>query len=388
MKIAIVPGIFFPEPGGAQAQAHNLANKLTEMGYLIDVYLNKKTNLLNNNYNILRINNFLTSLVYFFIIYLKLDVSIILRVYLKNIIKKKNYKIWHFIFLNFKNLILINCLKDLDQKIVVTFQGADIQIDENIEYGYRINKKYDEYLKKTLKNIDLFMCISNNIEKDVKDLNVPENKIIRISNTVELNKINQIKKTHSLPAKQYLNLITVARFAPKKKGFDLVPEMLKMLIDNNIDFKWSFIGKNTFKISENDFVKKNINYFNFINNIENLDENYFPNSKIIKKYLDSDLYINLSRIESFGITFIESLACGLPIISFNTKGVNEIVKNNYNGFLVDNTDIKKMVELIKKIKEDKDSIKNLRINCANSILKFDNSLITKKIVKHYVNLLN
>ena len=104
--------------------------------------------------------------------------------------------------------------------------------------------------------------------------------------------------------------------------------------------------------------------------------------------MDSDLYVNLARIESFGLTFIESLACGVPIISFNTKGVNEIVKSHYNGFLVDNTNIEKMVELIKKIQENKDSIKNLRTNCTNSILKFDNTLITKKIAKHYVNLLN
>ena len=27
MKIAIVNGIYFPEPGGAQTQSHNIANK-------------------------------------------------------------------------------------------------------------------------------------------------------------------------------------------------------------------------------------------------------------------------------------------------------------------------------------------------------------------------
>ena len=30
MKIAIVAGTFFPLPGGAQVQTHNLANKLIE----------------------------------------------------------------------------------------------------------------------------------------------------------------------------------------------------------------------------------------------------------------------------------------------------------------------------------------------------------------------
>ena len=31
MKIAIVPGAFFPNPGGAQVQAHNLANKISKL---------------------------------------------------------------------------------------------------------------------------------------------------------------------------------------------------------------------------------------------------------------------------------------------------------------------------------------------------------------------
>ena len=68
--------------------------------------------------------------------------------YLKKIIKKNNYDFWHFIFLNHKCLIMIDCLKQLDQKILVTFQGADIQIDKKINYGLRLDKKYDENLKK------------------------------------------------------------------------------------------------------------------------------------------------------------------------------------------------------------------------------------------------
>ena len=30
MKIAYLPGTYFPDPGGAQVQVHNLANRLIE----------------------------------------------------------------------------------------------------------------------------------------------------------------------------------------------------------------------------------------------------------------------------------------------------------------------------------------------------------------------
>ena len=61
------------------------------------------------------------------------------------------------------------------------------------------------------------------------------------------------------------------------------------------------------------------------------------------------MYVNLARIESFGITFIEAMASGLPIISFNTKGANEIITNNYNGYIIDFNDIDNFVKKIKDI---------------------------------------
>ena len=85
-------------------------------------------------------------------------------------LKKEKIDIWHFNFLNFKSLILINVLKNLDQKVVVTFQGIDIQIERSINYGYRLNKKYNNLLKDTLKKIDKFTYISETIKKDLINL--------------------------------------------------------------------------------------------------------------------------------------------------------------------------------------------------------------------------
>ena len=66
MKIAIIAGTFFPNPGGAQVQIHNICNKLTELGHKTDCYIYNKCNISNNLYNIKLINKFITSLIYFF----------------------------------------------------------------------------------------------------------------------------------------------------------------------------------------------------------------------------------------------------------------------------------------------------------------------------------
>ncbi len=387
MRIAIIPGIFFPEPGGAQIQTHNLANKLIEKGQQVDILINKKTNITNNNYQLKKINNFLFSIVYFLNLYLKINVKFLLKLYLKSIIKKNNYDLWHFNFLNFKNLIFVDCLKDLNQKIIVTFQGADIQIDRNINYGYRLDHKYDDLLKKTIGNVDLFFSISENIKKDMLDLDISKNKIISIPNSIEIEKIENIKKKFVKSSNNYLKLITVGRYAEKKKGYDLVETFAKKLISKKIKFIWTFVGKNTHKIRENDYVKEKIEHFNFIDDIQNTEETYYPHSDLIKIYLDNDLYLNLSRIEAFGITFIESLACGLPVISFKKKGVEEIVIDKKNGYLSSNDNIDYLIEKIKYLQENEISLNELKQNCQRSISKFDTNLITKLTIQSYQSLI-
>ena len=84
--------------------------------------------------------------------------------------------------------------------------------------------------------------------------------------------------------------------------------------------------------------------FKYLDNIENLNEKFFPHNDLIKIYKNNHLYINLARIESFGISIIEALASGLPAITFDTKGGNELIINDFNGIIVNNLSHEKMVD--------------------------------------------
>ncbi len=382
MKIAIVNGIYFPEPGGAQTQSHNMANKFCELGKKIDCYVFNPTNLKNNFYNIIVFNKLITSVVFAVYYYLNVDISFLLEGYLKKIIKVKNYDIWHFNHLNFKSLIIIKVLKKLDQKILVTFQGADIQIEKKINYGYRIDKKYNEFLEKIIKKIDGFASISENITKDLLSIGVNKKKIFNVPNAIETKKFQNFrnKKTKK---NTILNFITVARFAEKKKGYDLVANFTKKLIKNKIKFKWTIIGNGTTALFNDKYIEKNKEYFRIIENIDNKKEKYFPHSTLIKYYIESDLYINLARIESFGISFIESLSSGVPVITFNKKGANEIIINNYNGFKINSNRINDFIKKIKFIYKNKTILKKMRNNSINSAKKYDLTLVTKKLLKVY-----
>ena len=85
-------------------------------------------------------------------------------------------------------------LKDLNQKVVVTFQGIDIQIDRKINYGYRLNELYEKNFLNVIKKIDKFYSISENIKNDLLELGVNKNKIVMIPNAIEKNKFLQFRK--------------------------------------------------------------------------------------------------------------------------------------------------------------------------------------------------
>ena len=107
---------------------------------------------------------------------------------------------------------------------------------------------------------------------------------------------------------------------------------------------------------------------------------------MIKHYKSSDLYVNLSRIESFGVTYIESLASRVPIISFSGKGSDEIVKDKINGFLINKDNILDFTNKICKINENKSIIDDMKNNCLNSIKKFDLDINSNRLIDIYKRL--
>ena len=75
MKIAFIPSTFLPDVGGAEIQAHNLANKLVEEGNQVDVYLLNKVTIKNANYKIITLNKYFISLVFLLKYYFSINLS-------------------------------------------------------------------------------------------------------------------------------------------------------------------------------------------------------------------------------------------------------------------------------------------------------------------------
>lgn len=55
----------------------------------------------------------------------------------------------------------------------------------------------------------------------------------------------------------------------------------------------------------------------------------------------------INFIEAFGMTLIESMACGTPVVAFNKGAISEVIENGKSGFVVNNEE--EMIEAIKSL---------------------------------------
>ena len=144
------------------------------------------------------------------------------------------------------------------------------------------------------------------------------------------------------------------------------------------------IGHDTQLLYKDKYIYKNRDKFKILNNLSSKEELYFPNSKIIKEYLKSHVYVNLSRVESFGITFVEALGANVPVITFNSKGANEKIKNNLNGFIIKKNKINFLCKKIAYLEKNKN---RFRYNPLNSSKKYDLQFLYNRYLKIYKTLI-
>jgi glycosyltransferase involved in cell wall biosynthesis len=58
-------------------------------------------------------------------------------------------------------------------------------------------------------------------------------------------------------------------------------------------------------------------------------------AELVARYRDADATLALARVEPFGLSVIESLACGTPVVALNEGGYRETVVDGVNGRLVE-----------------------------------------------------
>lgn len=61
-------------------------------------------------------------------------------------------------------------------------------------------------------------------------------------------------------------------------------------------------------------------------------------------YSALDLFLLTPRAEAFGLVVLEALSCGVPVVTFGTGGVPDIVRDGIDGFVVDFQNVRGLVK--------------------------------------------
>lgn len=93
----------------------------------------------------------------------------------------------------------------------------------------------------------------------------------------------------------------------------------------------------------------------------------------------SDLYMLLSDSESFGLSALEAMASGVPVVSTNTGGLPEVQIQGETGFLCDVGDVEAIAEKAVYILENEERLKTFKQNAKKHAQEFS----IQRIVPQY-----
>lgn len=204
--------------------------------------------------------------------------------------------------------------------------------------------KHHHYLKrfqqrilkrKLISAIKKFDKIVVMTEAEKKDWNM-DDKIICIPNMLVAYPEQKPENPHS-----HKRVISIGRYA-FQKGYDMLLESWRMVQEKHPDWSLHIYGSHDGGVGDYEQLQEQIKQ----NQINNAFLHQSTND-VYSCYAESDFYVMSSRFESFGLVLIEAMSCGLPVISFDCKyGPQSIIQNGETGFLVSQSNTKKLANAI------------------------------------------
>ena len=111
------------------------------------------------------------------------------------------------------------------------------------------------------------------------------------------------------------------------KGLDDIIRSLARLKNSAGNFKLIIAGKGNIrkysKLAREAGIASNV-----------LFTGVLPKEKLTDIYLAGDLYLMLSRFDTFGMVVLEAMAAGLPVMISNSVGARDLVQEEKSGFVV------------------------------------------------------
>ncbi|MFA6571677.1 MAG: N-acetyl-alpha-D-glucosaminyl L-malate synthase BshA, partial [Bacteroidota bacterium] len=102
----------------------------------------------------------------------------------------------------------------------------------------------------------------------------------------------------------------------------------------------------------------------------------------------SDIFLLPSQSESFGLSALEAMSCGVPVIASNIGGIPEVVSHNETGFLSELGDVQRMAKYaLELLDKDKKWLVFSENSRQRAVKLFDSSIVVPKYENIYNQLI-
>ncbi|MFE3870838.1 glycosyltransferase [Flavobacterium sp. ZS1P70] len=215
-------------------------------------------------------------------------------------------------------------------------------------------------------NAEKIICVSQAIEEIIK-YKFDFKNTVTIHNLYDFSKIEIEKK---IPiSEQYI--MYFGRFDEKVKNFSLMLEAFYLSKIHLQGYKLLLMGEGP----DLGIIQENIKLLQ----LEEFVIIYSFNKNPFQFVKQAKFTILTSRYEGFPLSIVESLALGTPVISVDCKsGPNELIKDGFNGLLVENNNPHLFATAMKQLVDDTNLYDFCKKNAAKSVEHLSLETISKQ----------
>jgi len=365
MRIAIFTDCFLPQIDGVATATLNLTKGLANRGHKVYIIAPKYRGVKefkHKNIKVIRIN----AVPALFYPQLKISNPFSMSLYLK--LKKEKIDLIHFqtpLTIGMQGIVLSRMLK---VPLVGTFHTmiADLQYLKhggiNVKLAQNLTWKY---ARAYYNRCNLITCPSESTKKELLDNDFTK-PIKVISNGINFSifdnsKWKKVRNKYNPGGKL---LLFVGRLA-YEKNIPYLLECFKLVLHKSPNTKLLIIGDGPQvaeikSFSERLELKNNIIFTGRINHEELIKSSIFK---------ACDLFVTASTTENQPMTILEAQANGLVCICLNKRGVKDLIKSGYNGYLAKSK--KEFSNRIIELLSDNKLRSRMRKNTLREIRKHD-----------------